>query len=70
MKIVSSKPTITRKDLEGVLECLINDELTTGNPVKAFENSISEPQIYKDVKGGQRKWLNYPKKKKKLKMHY
>jgi perosamine synthetase len=42
MKIVSSKPTITRKDLEGVLECLINDELTTGNPVKAFENSISE----------------------------
>ncbi len=42
MKIVSSKPTITRKDLEGVLDCLINDELTTGNPVKAFENSVSE----------------------------
>jgi dTDP-4-amino-4,6-dideoxygalactose transaminase len=42
MKIVSSKPTITRKDLEGVLDCLINDELTTGNPVRAFESGLSE----------------------------
>ena len=42
MKIVSNKPTITRKELEGVLDCLINDELTTGNPVKSFENALSE----------------------------
>ncbi len=41
MKIVSSKPTITRKDLEGVLDCLINDELTTGTTLKTFENEIS-----------------------------
>lgn len=42
MKIVSNKPTITRKELEGVLDCLINDELTTGNPVKNFENALQE----------------------------
>lgn len=42
MSIVSSKPTITRKDLEGVLNCLINDELTTGDPVKSFESNLSE----------------------------
>jgi len=42
MKIVSSKPTITRKELESVLECLINDELTSGNTVKAFESAIGE----------------------------
>lgn len=41
MKILSCKPTITRKDLEGVLDCLINDELITGNPVKSFESSVS-----------------------------
>ena len=40
MKIVSNKPTITRKELEMVLDCLINDELATGNPVKTFESSI------------------------------
>lgn len=42
MKIVSSKPTITRKELEGVLDCMINDELNTGSPVKTFENALSE----------------------------
>jgi perosamine synthetase len=40
MKIVSSKPTITRKDLEGVLDCLINDDLTTGVTVKNFEDNV------------------------------
>jgi len=30
MGIVSSKPTITRKELEGVLNCLIKDELLYG----------------------------------------
>ena len=42
MKIVSSKPTITRKDLEGVLDCMIHDELATGSTVKNFESAISE----------------------------
>jgi len=40
MKIVSSRPTITRKDLEGVLDCLINDDLTTGVTVKNFEDNV------------------------------
>jgi len=42
MKIVSSKPTITRKDLEGVLDCMIHDELNTGSPVKTFESALSD----------------------------
>ena len=42
MKIVSNRPTITRKELEGVLDCLINEELTTGSPVKSFESALSE----------------------------
>ena len=42
MKIVSSKPTITRKDLEGVLDCMIHDELNTGSPVKTFESAVSD----------------------------
>ncbi len=37
MGIVGSKPTITRKDLEGVLDCMIQDELTTGTTVKKLE---------------------------------
>jgi len=37
MAIVGSKPTITRKELEGVLDCMIQDELTTGTTVKKFE---------------------------------
>jgi len=41
MKIVSNKPTITRKELEGVLDCLINEELAAGNSVKTFENLIA-----------------------------
>ena len=41
MKIVSNKPTITRKELEGVLDCLINEELTAGNSVKTFESTVS-----------------------------
>jgi dTDP-4-amino-4,6-dideoxygalactose transaminase len=47
MSIVSNKPTITRKDLEGVLDCLINDELTSGTPVSQFEKSLSELTSYK-----------------------
>ncbi len=42
MKILSSKPTITRKELEGVLDCLIHDELNTGGAVKNFETAVSE----------------------------
>lgn len=41
MSIVYSKPTITRKELESVLDCLINDELTTGDAIKIFENELS-----------------------------
>ncbi|MCU0846582.1 MAG: aminotransferase class I/II-fold pyridoxal phosphate-dependent enzyme [Spirochaetes bacterium] len=41
MKIVSSRPTITRKELEGVLDCLINDELQTGTCVKEFESALA-----------------------------
>lgn len=42
MSIVSSKPTITRKDLEGVLDCMINDELISGGVVASFEKSLIE----------------------------
>lgn len=42
MSIVQYKPTITRKELENVLDCLINDELTGGEPVKRFESSLGE----------------------------
>ena len=42
MKIVSSKPTITRKELEAVLDCLINDELVAAESVKAFEAGIAK----------------------------
>jgi perosamine synthetase len=41
MSIVSNKPTITRKEMEGVLDCLVNGELVSGDPVKNFENNIS-----------------------------
>ena len=41
MSIVSNKPTITRKEMEGVLDCLVNGELTSGDSVKSLENSIS-----------------------------
>lgn len=37
MSIILNKPTITRDDLEGVLESLINDELSSGASVKNFE---------------------------------
>jgi perosamine synthetase len=47
MKIISNKPTITRKDLEVVLDCLINEELTTGNIIKSFENEISKQVGFK-----------------------
>ena len=42
MSIVSNKPTITRKEMEGVLDCLMSGELVSGNSVKNFENGISE----------------------------
>lgn len=41
MKIVASKPTITRKELEGVLDCLIQDNLASGSLVKQFEQAMS-----------------------------
>lgn len=40
MKIVASKPTITRKELEGVLDCLIQDAIATGAIVKQFEQAM------------------------------
>ncbi|HPW52192.1 MAG TPA: DegT/DnrJ/EryC1/StrS family aminotransferase, partial [Spirochaetota bacterium] len=42
MSIVSSRPTITRNELENVLDSLIKEELTGGNSVKTFESSLSE----------------------------
>lgn len=41
MGIAATKPTITRKELESVLDCLIRDELLSGNAVKGFEAGIS-----------------------------
>ena len=41
MYIVSSKPTITRKELESVLDCLIDERLSTGTTVRDFELKIS-----------------------------
>ena len=41
MEIIASKPTITRKELEKVLDCLIKDELTSGDTVKNFETSLA-----------------------------
>jgi perosamine synthetase len=40
MNIASYKPTITRKELESVLDCLINDEFSK-SAVKNFESSLS-----------------------------
>ncbi len=48
MSIVSNKPTITRKELEGVLDCLISEELTSGEAVKLFEKSLCELTGYKN----------------------
>ena len=42
MKIVSNKPTITRKELEGVLDCLIHDEINAGSTVKTFESALTD----------------------------
>ncbi|MCX7679272.1 MAG: DegT/DnrJ/EryC1/StrS aminotransferase family protein [Spirochaetes bacterium] len=47
MAIVSSRPTITRKELEGVLDCLIRDDLARGEITKIFETKISELTGYK-----------------------
>lgn len=42
MKIVSNRPTITRKELEAVLDCLINDDLVAGESVKNLESTIAK----------------------------
>jgi perosamine synthetase len=42
MKIVSNRPTITRKELEAVLDSLISDELVSGESVKNFESGIAK----------------------------
>lgn len=47
MKIVSNKPTITRKELEGVLDCLIHDEINTGSSVKTFESAFCDISGFK-----------------------
>ncbi len=49
MPIEATKPTITRKELEGVLDCLINDELDKGAIIKNFEARLSELTGYKHV---------------------
>jgi len=49
MAIEATKPTITRKELEGVLDCLINDELDKGAIIKNFEARLSELTGYKYV---------------------
>ncbi len=49
MAIVSSRPTITRKELEGVLDCLINDNLAGGEIIKTLESKIAELTGYKYV---------------------
>ncbi len=41
MSIVSSKPTITRKELESVLDCLISEKLREGDVVKIFEQHLA-----------------------------
>ncbi|MCU0822330.1 MAG: DegT/DnrJ/EryC1/StrS family aminotransferase [Spirochaetes bacterium] len=41
MNIASIKPTITRREIEGVLNCLLNGELTKDNSIKEFESIIS-----------------------------
>ncbi len=41
MSIVSSKPTITRKELESVLDCLISERLEPGEAVKNLEVEIA-----------------------------
>ncbi len=42
MSILSSKPTITRKELEGVLDCLMQEELIKGDIIKILESRVSE----------------------------
>jgi perosamine synthetase len=42
MSIVSCKPTITRKELESVLDCLISEKLESGDIIKSFESQVSE----------------------------
>jgi perosamine synthetase len=41
MSIVSCKPTITRKELESVLDCLISEKLESGDVIKGFESQVS-----------------------------
>lgn len=41
MGILSSKPTITRKELEGVLDCMISDRLTGGETLRRFESLLT-----------------------------
>lgn len=40
-KIAATRPTITRKEIEGVLNCLIKEELLQGDSIADFENGIS-----------------------------
>ncbi|MDY6935805.1 MAG: DegT/DnrJ/EryC1/StrS aminotransferase family protein [Spirochaetota bacterium] len=41
MNIVINRPTITRKEIESMLDCLINEELVMGDAIKNFEKNIS-----------------------------
>ena len=42
MNIVINRPTITRKEIESMLDCLINEELVMGDAIKNFEKSAIE----------------------------
>ena len=42
MNIITNRPTITRKELESMLNCLINEELIDGNTIKSFEKIFCE----------------------------
>jgi dTDP-4-amino-4,6-dideoxygalactose transaminase len=44
-----NKPTIRRKDLESVLNCMIEDDLTPGNRFKQFASLLSKRLCLQDV---------------------
>lgn len=43
------KPTLSREDLKGVLECLVEDNLSTGEMVEKFEKSFATTFKFKHV---------------------
>lgn len=43
------KPTLSREDLKGVLECLVEDNLSTGGMVEKFEKNFASTFKFKNV---------------------